>query len=466
MSTTRLVAKNTAIQIIGKGVSTALGVAVIALVTRALLPAGFGQYTKVITFLSFFGIVADLGLTLITAQMISEHDADEARVVSSILSFRIVTAFALFAAAPAVAIFTPYATIVKWGIALAAWSFFFVSLSQTLVGIFQKHLVMQYPMIAEIAGRVVLLGVTIYAAWSGRNLLWFLGAVVAGNIVNFFVVQQFARRFIVLRLAWDATVIREMWKRSVPIAISIVFNLIYLKADMLILSFVRPDVDVGLYGAAYRVIDILMMVPVMLMGVVLPIASGAWSNLDVERTRRVLQKIFDAFILYAVPIVGGGLTLAAPVMTLAAGAQFSGASAPLRILLIAFFCATMSTLFGHFIVVLQKQRSVVWVYGSDAALSLAAYLILIPMFGMVAAAWSTVASELYAAIILGAIVIRTTQIRFNFSVVWRALVSTSVMVGAVLVLASLDIPVVASVACGVVVYGVALFLLRVHRFFL
>ncbi len=77
MSSSRSVAKNSVIQIVGKGISTALGIAVIALVTRALLPAGFGQYTKVITFLSFFGIVADLGLTLITAQMISEKGAED-----------------------------------------------------------------------------------------------------------------------------------------------------------------------------------------------------------------------------------------------------------------------------------------------------------------------------------------------------------------------------------------------------
>ncbi|MCX6780842.1 MAG: flippase [Candidatus Magasanikbacteria bacterium] len=469
MSSTRLVAKNSMIQLVGKAISTALGVAVVALVTRALLPSGFGQYTKVITFLSFFGIVADLGLTLITAQMISEHGADESKIVRSIFSFRIISSFVFFALAPIAAIFTPYAPLVKFGIALTAFSFFFVSLYQTLIGVFQKHLVMQYPMIAEIGGRIILFGVTSYAVWSGGGLLWFLGAVVAGNLANFLLVVIFARRFIdfgLFSFDWDRAIIREMWHRSLPIAVSIIFNLIYLKADMLILSFVRPDFEVGLYGAAYRVIDILMMVPVMLMGVILPIATGAWSAGDATRAGRALQKTFDAFMLYAIPVVCGGWLVAPRLMALVAGASFTSAGAPLRILLLAFFAATMSTLFGHFIVALQKQRRVVWVYGTDAVLSLAAYIIFIPLFGMVAAAWATVGSELYAAVMLGTVVLRTTGRKINFTILWRVLISTVLMCGVVFGAMSMHFNIAMDIVIGAIAYCAALFALHTHTFFL
>lgn len=466
MSSSRLVAKNSVIQIVGKGISTALGIAVIALVTRALLPAGFGQYTKVITFLSFFGIVADLGLTLITAQMISEKGADEEKIVSSILSFRIVSALALFSLAPIVALLTPYDPLVKWGIAIAAVSFIFVSVTQTLVGIFQKHLVMHFPMIAENFGRLALFGVTVYAFFNGKNLLWYLGAVVAGNIINFLFVWFFAQRYVKIRLAWNPEVIAEMWKRSLPIAISIIFNLVYLKADMLILSFVRPDVDVGLYGAAYRVIDILMMVPVMFMGLVLPIAASSWSGSDVTRVRRVVQKTFDAFMAYSVPILCGGLLVADRVMTLVAGDEFLGAGMPLRILLFAFFSATLSTLFGHFIVALQKQRDVVWVYASDAALALGAYLTLIPIFGIAAAAWATVGSELYAAIILGVVVIRVTKFRFDFAALWRICAASAIMCLVVFGMLSFGLPLVWIILGAAAVYSACLGLFQTHKLYL
>lgn len=462
-SVARLVAKNTAIQVFGKALSTALGIVAIALVTRALLPEGFGQYTKVITFLTFFGIIADLGLTLITAQMISERGADEPRLVRTIFTFRVVSAFVLFGIAPLAALVTPYAPIVKWGIALTAWSFFFVSLQQTLVGIFQKHLVMQYPVIAENVGRVALVLLTAYAAWRGEHLLWFLGAVVAGNLANFLVTLWFARRYVALAFAWDRTIIRETLRRCAPIAISIIFNLIYLKADMLILSFVRPDAEVGLYGAAYRVIDILMMVPVMLMGVILPIATRSWSEGDGARVGRVLQKTFDAFVLYALPVVCGGFFVADGVMALVAGDAFVPAGAPLRILLLAFASATLSTLFGHFVVALGRQRSVIWVYGVDALISLGAYVVVVPLFGMFGAAWATFGSELFAAIVLGVFVLRVVRARLCGDVLWRAMLATAVMSVVVVMLVAAHVPVVGVILAAGAVYGGVLWMLHVHK---
>ncbi|MBI4812347.1 oligosaccharide flippase family protein [Candidatus Falkowbacteria bacterium] len=64
MTLSARIAYNTIIQIAGKIISTALGLIAVAIMTRHLGTLGFGQYTTIITFLSFFGIIADLGLTL------------------------------------------------------------------------------------------------------------------------------------------------------------------------------------------------------------------------------------------------------------------------------------------------------------------------------------------------------------------------------------------------------------------
>ena len=82
---TRL-AYNTIIQVISKVIATALGLVAIAIMTRYLGREGFGQYTTIVTFLSFFGIIADLGLTLVTVQMISQPKVDENKILSNLFS--------------------------------------------------------------------------------------------------------------------------------------------------------------------------------------------------------------------------------------------------------------------------------------------------------------------------------------------------------------------------------------------
>ncbi len=93
MNLAAAVAKNTIIQITGKVVSTILGIFSLALMTRYLGQAGFGEYTTIITFLTFFAIIADLGITLVTTQMISgEKDkAKENKILNNLFSLRLIS---------------------------------------------------------------------------------------------------------------------------------------------------------------------------------------------------------------------------------------------------------------------------------------------------------------------------------------------------------------------------------------
>jgi hypothetical protein len=61
-STGRTVATQTAVQVLGKIASIALGVAAIAIITRSLGREGYGWYATVMAYLQLFGIAVDLGL--------------------------------------------------------------------------------------------------------------------------------------------------------------------------------------------------------------------------------------------------------------------------------------------------------------------------------------------------------------------------------------------------------------------
>ena len=87
MSLAKKIVHNTIIQIIGKLIATVLGLFSLALITRYLGQVGFGQYTTIYTFLTFFAVIADLGLTLITVQMISGEKESENKILNNLFSF-------------------------------------------------------------------------------------------------------------------------------------------------------------------------------------------------------------------------------------------------------------------------------------------------------------------------------------------------------------------------------------------
>ena len=179
------VAINTLVQIISKGLATVLGLAAVAIITRELGQNGFGEYTTIITFLSFFGIVADLGLTLVTIQIISQPEINQEKALGNLLALRLVSAVFFLGLAPIAVLFFPYAAEVKTGVAITSFSFLFIALNQILVAIFQKNLRMDKVSIAEVASRLVLLFGIIITARNDYGLNGILVATVASSLVSF-----------------------------------------------------------------------------------------------------------------------------------------------------------------------------------------------------------------------------------------------------------------------------------------
>lgn len=387
------IAKNTIIHLAGKMIGLILSLAAIAAITRYLGLEGFGYYITITAFLQVFGILVDFGFTLTTVQMISKPNIDLNRVMNSILSFRIISAGIFLAIAPIVVWFFPYDAYIKIGVLITVAAFFCISVIQTMTGVFQQKLKMFELTVAEVSGRVVFVVLVLLAIFFKLNIYWILGAMTIGNIINLWLVFFYAKKYISWKWEIDFKIWKELIQRSWPIAISISFNLIYLRMDAIILSLTRTQAEVGLYGATYRVIDILTMLPAVFMGIVLPVATQYFIENKKEELKNILQKSFDVLMIFGVPIVFGTMLISRPLMVFVAGEKFILSGDILKILILASFAIFATSLSAYAVVAVNRQKVMVWGYLIAAITTLAGYLIFIPKFGYFAAAWMTVYSE-------------------------------------------------------------------------
>ncbi|MDD5291179.1 MAG: flippase [Patescibacteria group bacterium] len=418
---------NTVIQIISKVMATVLGLVAVAVITRYLGLIGFGQYTTIITFLSVFGILADLGLTLVTAAMISRPGVDEGKILNNLFTLRLVSAIFFLALAPLTIIFLPYGPEVKLGVAVAVFSFFFIALNQIFVGLFQKNLRMDKVSIAEIIGRLVLVAGVIFAVELNLGLLGIIFATVFASAINFLFLFIFSWRFVRLRIQFDWLIWKEIIRKTWPLAITIAFNLIYLKADTLILSLIKTPGEVGVYGAAYKVIDVLITIPFMFAGIILPVLTADWAGGSMDSFKKVLQKSFDFMMILAVPLVVGTQFLAEEVMVVVAGRDFAASGAVLKILVLASWAIFFGCIFSHAIIALDKQKKIIGAYFFTSVTALAGYLIFIPRFSYLGAAWVTVYSELFIALAAFYLVYKYAGFFFNFKVLFKSILASGVM---------------------------------------
>lgn len=427
MSLAKKVAHNTLIQTVGKIASTALGLFSLALITRHLGQAGFGEYTTIYTFLTFFAVIADLGLTLITVQMISGEKENENKILNNLFSLRFISALFFIGLAPIIVIFLPYSPEVKFGVLITAIAFIFPALNQILIGLFQKRLSMDRSSLAEIISRIVLLLGIIMSGRLKGGLNGVLIATVVSGAVNFILHYIFALKFTALKFAFDFSLWKIIIGRSWPLALTIILNLIYLRADTILLSLFKDTETVGIYGAAYRIIDVVTTLPFMFAGLILPILTAAWLEKNQESFQKILQKSFDFMAIMAIPLLVGTQFLSKNIMISIAGNDFSAAGPVLQVLIFAVAAIFLGTIFTHATIAINKQKKLIGFYAFTSISSLLAYLYLIPRYSYFGAAAVTIYSEVMIMFFSAYCVYKYSRFLPNLLVVGKSVIASLIM---------------------------------------
>ncbi len=458
MITPKSLATNFTIQALGKISAVLVGLFAIALMTRTLGTEGFGEYTTAITFLQMFGVVVDFGLTLTLIVMISKAGANEEEVVGNFFGLRLISGFLLFNLAPITVLFFPWSTTVKQAVLVGALAYFLMGGATMLIGIFQKHEAMWRAAIAELVNRIVLVAFVALFAFGGMGVVAMVVASAIANAVWLVMMIFLAKPFVHVSPMFDFSFWKKIISKSWPIAISIIFNLLYLKGDILFLSFFHDQSTVGIYGVSYRIIDVLTVMPVMFMGLLLPSMVQAWTSGNKQEFKRRVSKTFDLFMMAVIPIVVGTQIVGVPLVELIAGNRFTESGLVLNLLILALIGVFLGALYGHLVVALDKQRPMIWGYISVAIVSITGYFLFIPTYGMWGAVWVTLFSEALIAIITFLVVYKVSGALPNLIVAIKAIVAAAVMYFALSVLPATHV--LLDIMIGAVVYLFVMLLIK------
>ena len=458
MSLTLKIAKNTSALAFGKIVSTGLGILTLAILLRYLSPDDYGRYTTVLAFILLFGTFVDFGLNLTTTQDISEPKRDVAKTISTVFSFRILINIGLLLLLPVVLFFFPYDSDIKNAILITGILFFTQSLFQVLASFFQKELLAGKIAIAEMGGRIILLMATLMAVGLNFAFVPLMATVALSGLVQLWILLRFAASRIKIRLSIDKETMKRIMGKTWPIAASIVFTTIYFKGDAIILSLVRPYADVGVYGAAYKILEVLITLPILFMGLVLPRLSEAYAKKEGNNFSRFIQKSWDGLSLVALPMAAGILVLADKIIFLVAGQGYEPAGEVLRILILATAVIFLGSLFTHAIVAVGEQKAMVKYYFLAAVVAVCLYVVYIPTYSYLAAAWVTVLAEVLIAAIAFIKVRKKSHFRISFNVFNKALLASILMAGVIYIFSEWNVILLS--VLGAIIYLMLVFVLR------
>ena len=235
------------------------------------------------------------------------------------------------------------------------------------------------------------------------------------------------KKYVKVKWNFDFNYWKDIFRKAWPIALGVVFNLVYFRADTIILSLYHPAADVGIYGAPYKILEIMATFPHMFMGLIMPFLTAAWVANNLVDFKKIAQKTFDFFIIILVPMILGTLPLAGQIMELIAGKDFAVSGPILSILMLATGIIFLGVFFTYTIVILEKQKTMLKYFLTAAILSLIGYFMFIPRYSYFGAAWVTVAVESFIVLTSLLIFRKYTKVGLSLKILVKSLMAGVIM---------------------------------------
>jgi O-antigen/teichoic acid export membrane protein len=252
--------------------------------------------------------------------------------------------------------------------------------------------------LAQIAGTsAMIVMVTLAVGVAKRGVVAALAAsVLAYVIIDGLALARVLRQARPLTASWS--IVRELLGGGARLHLSSIGSMLFTHGTVVLLNQLRPVAEAGYFQLSLQLTTAMQVVPMAISIVAYTHvardgADGAW-----REHRRLIAQTF----VYCALAAAAAYVVAPFVVPLLAGARFAAAIPLFRILLLSVFGASLMP-------VITPQWVARGFFLRAAALSVGAgvlgvigNLLLIPRYGMVAAAWVTVVA--YAVTMLGNLV--------------------------------------------------------------
>jgi O-antigen/teichoic acid export membrane protein len=228
----------------------------------------------------------------------------------------------------------------------------------------------------------------------GRSVLReeaFLSVLIA-SVTSFVVSIIAARRFLKEQFRLPAAATAPYWIAGLPLALATVAAGLNNRVDLIMLEWLRGMADVAHYAGAYLFVSGALLIPVIVSFAVLPTVSRARSASATH-----FADILQAWIrILAALAAGVGVLLAAsgPIaLRLLYPPSYSDAATSLQVLAVALPSMFISNLLWNALVILGRQKLILTYIGAAVVVNGACNILLVPKFGILGAAVSTLVAE-------------------------------------------------------------------------
>jgi O-antigen/teichoic acid export membrane protein len=347
-------------------------------------------------------------------------------------------------------------------IAFFAIALMFSSLADGFSAVFYAYEKMEYPAAISTITALTRASLGVLVLLMGWGFVGLAAVSVVANVVSATIMGiLMVRHCFRPHLEWDPQTGKWMMRTSFPLMINLLLATVFFRIDILLLKPMKGDAVVGYYGAAYKYIDGLNIIPAYFTQAIFPMMSRfATSARDSLMRAYVLS--LRLLLIVALPIAAGTPFIARGLILVLGGGEYLPDS-EIALQLIIWFLpfSFINSVTQYVLIAIDQQSFLTKAFLIGVVFNIVANLLVIPAYSYKGAAVVTILSEIVLLIPFYYSVRKHLGRLPWFSLFWKPAVASLVMAAVMWLVA--DLPWLLLIPVGAAVYLVVLALVGGFR---
>jgi O-antigen/teichoic acid export membrane protein len=459
LNTAGRVAKNSIALSIALLVRRVASFVLYVLIARYLGVLIFGQFSLAYSFFLILEVPAVFGLVSLIVREVAKNRSDfDKYLIHSHLIVLIssLCCIALWALLVHLLGYSPEVIKISYLLGLALIPF---AMRRVCEAIFQAFERMQFTAYAVAVANLAMIGLSWLLLSRGFGLTWIVGLVAVVQLSILLLEWYFIYRFL-SKPSWviDLSFCWRLAKVATTFLGIGIFAVIFLRLNVIVLSKLRGELEVGLYNAAFQLSYFFMVASRSLKEAIYPVFSKTRLSTNLARFKQYAEYSIEVLISMALPLAVGFFFLADSVLLLYKK-EFIAAAPVLRVIAWLLIPLCFERIFGSIFMASGHQRANLVINILCSAILFVLSVVCIYYFGLMGAGLAILGSHVISfGLRYGYLSKRIFLISIP-RVIWKPAVSSLLLAG-FLALLGQDHGLPVTVSSAIVFYGAVLYSLN------
>jgi len=389
-----IVLRNSFFGMAGQLMIKVLSVLFSILVVRRLGDVGYGKYSFILAYVGIFAVFSQMGMGPYTVREIAKGKSRTRFLFWNTLALRLVLSAITIVLTTGSAHLLGYSPAIVAGVFIASLGLLLQAVQRPFNGIMVGSERLDYQAKVQVAKQLVfvLLG-TILLLLGGRYVGLLVASLGGVAVMTLLSARIVLRGYDVGPVAIQPRRWSGLLRASIPFGVVGLATMMSYKIDTIFLSFYHGDAVVGWYAAPYNLIMMLMIISHSINQSLYPSLTRRYAE-DAGAVGRVFGRVLKYLLIISLPVAMGATILARPIVFALYGEAFEHSTVALQVLIWVLPAMFLTDLFGHTAMAMGNERDVARVNAVSAGFNVTLNLLLIPSYGLVGAAITTVLTEL------------------------------------------------------------------------